>query len=244
MSQKTAALLIIGNEILSGRTQDANLACLAKFLVERGIRLSEVRVIGDYEEQIIRGVRELKTSVDYLFTTGGIGPTHDDITSDCIAKALGHRLFRHPEAERLLMDYYPPEKRNPARMKMADVPEGCELILNPVSTAPGYKIENVFVLAGVPQIMAAMLKNLEHHLSPGQITLSKALTVHTGEADVAAALTALQQKYMQTEIGSYPFFRDGKPGTEIVFRGLNEADLQAALESLREQCSGRGFKTS
>ena len=156
----TAALLIIGNEILSGRTQDANLAFLAQELNEAGIQVREVRVVPDEETEIVAAVNALRAKFDHLFTTGGIGPTHDDITSACVAKAVGRPLIRHPEAERRLLAYYPPEKVNPARMKMADTPEGAELIDNPVSVAPGFTIENVHVLPGVPSILQAMFAGM------------------------------------------------------------------------------------
>lgn len=172
----SACLIIIGNEILSGRTVDANLPHLAKVLGEAGIRLAEARVVPDDEGEIIDAVNTCSTKHDYVFTTGGIGPTHDDITSACVAKAFGRPFGRHPEAEALLLAYYPPEKVNEARMSMADMPEGVKLIDNPVSTAPGFRIENVFVLAGVPKIMQAMLDGIIPTLEGG------AKTYASGEA--------------------------------------------------------------
>ncbi|MBT6884171.1 MAG: competence/damage-inducible protein A, partial [Rhodospirillaceae bacterium] len=164
----TAALIIIGNEILSGRTQDANLAFLGEQLNELGVRLREVRVIPDVEDTIIETVNTLRQAFDYVFTTGGIGPTHDDITSAAIAKAFGTELARHPEAEALLLGHYKPEDVTPARMKMADIPVGATLLDNPVSKAPGFRLENVHVLPGVPRIMQAMFKLFSHELVGGE----------------------------------------------------------------------------
>jgi molybdenum cofactor synthesis domain-containing protein len=239
----TAALLIIGNEILSGRTVDANLPYLAAFLGKIGIRLMEVRVVPDIEAEIVDAVNTLRAKMDYVFTTGGIGPTHDDITAAAIAKAFGLELIRHPEAERRLIAFYPPEKRTEARMKMAETPEGAELIDNPVSVAPGFIVENVHVMAGVPKIMQAMLDMVRPRLSGGALVSARTLVVFAGEGDMAAALGDIQGRYANVEIGSYPFFRMDKPGTSIVFRGDEVALIDAAFAELEAYCASKGVET-
>src|SRR3954454_1473596 len=182
----TAALVIIGNEILSGRTQDVNLAFLATQLNEAGIQMGEVRVVPDAEADIVEAVNALRGKHDHVFTTGGIGPTHDDITSASIAKAFGLPYGRHPEAERRLLAYYPPEKVNRARMKMAETPEGAELIDNPVSVAPGFIIGNVFVLAGIPQVVRAMFDGIRPTLRGGTLVRSRSITTYSPEGEIAA----------------------------------------------------------
>jgi len=238
----TAALLIIGNEILSGRTVDANLPYLASFLGKIGIRLVEVRVVSDIEEEIVDAVNALRAKVDYLFTTGGIGPTHDDITSAAVAKAVGRKLVRHPEAERRLIAFYPPERRTEARMKMAETPEGAELIDNPVSVAPGFIVENVHVLAGVPKIMQAMLDVLRPRLQGGAVVHARTLVVFRGEGDMASTLGAIQDRFASVDIGSYPFFRMDKPGTSIVCRSDEVAALDAAFAELEAYCRTNGIE--
>ena len=190
MSEKpvTACLIIIGNEILSGRTVDANLPHLAKALGEIGVRLAEARVVSDDEAEIVDAVNTCRAKHNYVFTTGGIGPTHDDITAAAIAKAFGRPFGRNAEAEKLLLAYYPPEKVNEARMSMADMPEGAVLIDNPVSIAPGFRIENVHVLAGVPKIMQAMLDNIIPTLKGGPIVISRSVTVFMPEGELALHL--------------------------------------------------------
>lgn len=225
----TAALIIIGNEILSGRTQDKNLAWLGKELNELGVRLMEVRVIPDIESTIIDTVNALRSAHSYVFTTGGIGPTHDDITCASVAKAFGRKVVRHPEAERRLLAHYTPEQINEARMKMADVPEGAELIDNPVSTAPGFRVENVFVMAGVPSIMQAMFGNVKHLLTGGAKMLSCTLSAFVTEGTIAAGLTAVQNAHPATEIGSYPFIRDGRLGTSLVVRCTDVDELERTV---------------
>ncbi len=238
----TAALLIIGNEILSGRTVDANLPYLASFLGKIGIRLVEVRVVSDIEAEIVDAVNTLRAKVDYLFTTGGIGPTHDDITSASVAKAVGRKLIRHPEAERRLIDFYPPERRTEARMKMAETPEGAELIDNPVSVAPGFIVENVHVMAGVPKIMQAMLDVLRPRLQGGAVVHSRTLVVFRGEGDMASSLSAIQDRFPTIDIGSYPFFRMDKPGTSIVFRSDDTSAIDAAFVELEAYCRTNGIE--
>src|ERR687892_2161543 len=231
----TACLIIIGNEILSGRTVDANLPYIAARLGEIGIRIAEARVVPDDEGAIVDAVNACRARHRYVFTTGGIGPTHDDITARSIAKAFGRRFERNHEAERRLLAYYPPERVNAARMSMADMPEGVELIDNPISVAPGFRIENVHVLPGVPQIMQAMLDGLLPGLKGGARVLSRAITVLAPEGDVAAAgLGEIQARFPALEIGSYPFWRPEGPGTTGVFRGTDQAQIDAAAEALLE----------
>jgi molybdenum cofactor synthesis domain-containing protein len=231
----TACLIIIGNEILSGRTADANLAYIATRLGEIGVRMAEARVVPDDEAAIVEAVNACRARYTYVFTTGGIGPTHDDITAACVAKAFARRFERNREAERRLLAYYPPERVNEARMSMADMPEGVELIDNPISVAPGFRIENVYVLPGVPKIMQAMLDGLLPGLRGGARMLSRAITVLAAEGDVAAAgLGDLQVRFPDLEIGSYPFWRPEGPGTTIVLRGTDRAKIGAAADALFE----------
>jgi molybdenum cofactor synthesis domain-containing protein len=231
----TACLIIIGNEILSGRTVDANLSYIATRLGEIGICMAEARIVPDDEVAIVEAVNACRARHHYVFTTGGIGPTHDDITAQSIAEAFGRRFERNREAERRLLAYYPPERVNAARMSMADMPEGVELIDNPISVAPGFRLENVYVLPGVPQIMQAMLDGLLPRLEGGARVRSRAITVLAPEGDVAAAsLGDIQARFPGLEIGSYPFFRPEGPGTTIVFRGTDQAQIDAAAEALFE----------
>ena len=234
MSNKitTAAILIIGNEILSGRTQDANVQFLGQGLVKLGICLSEVRIVPDIEIDIIEAINDLRSRFDYLFTTGGIGPTHDDITTACVSKAFGVDVVRHPVAEALLLKRYKPEDVNESRMKMADVAEGASLIDNPISVAPGYKIENVFVMAGVPRIVQAMFDSIKGDLKGGPPVLSKSIEASVQEGAIAESLGNIQLNYPDVEIGSYPFFRDGKLGTCLVARSSDPNKLDAATEEI------------
>ncbi len=229
----TAAILIIGNEILSGRTQDVNLAFLAKELGALGIRVREARVVQDVEEEIVAAVNHCRQRYDLVFTTGGIGPTHDDITSPSIAKAFGVEWVRNPEAVQLLARHYEGAMLNEARLRMATVPQGARLIDNPVSTAPGFQIANVYVLAGVPSIMRAMFEGLKSGLPGGQAVASRTVSTFLGEGTIAEALGALQARFPALEIGSYPFFRQGKFGTSLVIRGTSATALDAAAEGLR-----------
>jgi molybdenum cofactor synthesis domain-containing protein len=240
----TACLIIIGNEILSGRTADANLSYIAARLGEIGIRMAEARVVPDDEAAIVEAVNACRARHSYVFTTGGIGPTHDDITAQSIAKAFGRRFERNREAERRLLAYYPPERVNEARMSMANMPEGVELIDNPISVAPGFRIENVHVLPGVPKIMQAMLDGLLPTLKGGAKVWSRAITVLAPEGDVAAAgLGDIQARFPALEIGSYPFWRPEGPGTTIVFRGTDRAQFDAAVEVLLELAARLGAAT-
>ncbi len=230
----TAAVLVIGNEILSGRTRDANLNYLAKALTEIGIRLMEARVVPDIEATIIANVNDLRGRYDYLFTTGGIGPTHDDITSASVAKAFGLDLVRSEDAvARLTRQYGGPEHLTEARLRMAHVPEGAELIDNPVSAAPGFRIGNVHVLAGVPRICEAMFDGLKGQLQGGDRVYSVTVSAHVGEGIIAKDLGLLQDRYPDLDIGSYPFFRQGKYGASFVLRGTDRQRLEAAAAELR-----------
>ena len=231
----TAALVIIGNEVLSGRTQDANVKYLGEKLNSLGIRLLEVRVIPDVEESIIDAVNNLRRQFDYIFTTGGIGPTHDDITTASISKAFGIKVVRDPEAERLVRsNYVAPRVATRARLKMADVPEGSVLLKNPVSKAPGFRVENVYVLAGVPSICQAMFHSLKHELVGGDPMRSVAIAVYLAEGTLAKGLTALQDKYLDVGLGSYPFYRDGRFGASIVARSQSPDRLSAAANEIRQ----------
>ncbi|WP_439815310.1 competence/damage-inducible protein A [Zavarzinia sp. CC-PAN008] len=229
----TACLIIIGNEILSGRTQDANLAHIARTLNGWGVRLMHARVIPDIEDTIVSTLNECRAAFDYVFTTGGIGPTHDDITADCVAKAFGVPLVEHPEAIAILETYYPKGELTVARRRMARVPQGGDLVPNPVSKAPGFRIGNVFVLAGVPAIMRAQLHETREHISGGLPMVSRTVTAFVGESRVAVQLEELQDRYTDVEIGSYPFWKDGKLGTSLVFRGTDPARLEAGADELK-----------
>lgn len=228
----TAAILIIGNEILSGRTQDTNVQFLGKGLVQLGICLSEVRVVPDVEDDIIDAINTLRSRFDYLFTTGGIGPTHDDITTACVSKAFGVDVVRHPVAETLLLERYKPEDVNEARMKMADVADGAKLIDNPISVAPGYQIENVFVLAGVPRIMQAMFDGVKGNLKGGKPVLSKSIEAYITEGTLAGPLGEIQDNFPDVDIGSYPFFKDRLFGTCLVVRSCDQEKLDAVVDSI------------
>ncbi|NDF13144.1 MAG: competence/damage-inducible protein A [Proteobacteria bacterium] len=237
-----AALAIIGNEILSGRTQDTNLAYLAKFLNELGIRLMEVRVVPDVESDIIDSVAALKKRYTYVFTTGGIGPTHDDITTASIAKMFGKPIEAHPDALRRLEKHYSSAGQpfNEARRKMAIVPVGATLIDNPISVAPGFYIENVFVLAGVPKIMQAMLDGLRPMLKGGTPMHSVTVSTYLTEGMIASELGTVQEKNPEVEIGSYPFIRDGKLGTSLVMRGYEMEKIHVATAAVKQLIVAKG----
>lgn len=228
----TACLIIIGNEILSGRTQDANLAIIGRKCDALGIRLTEARVIADVEADIVETVNECRTLFTYVFTTGGIGPTHDDITAAAIASAFGVEVMRNKEAVNALDRYYEPGRLTEARLKMADVPAGAELIDNPVSGAPGFQLENVFVLPGVPSIMDAMFDGMTDRLVGGDPILTDNVTTNLLESEIAADLGVLQDKYPDVSMGSYPYFRKGKLGVNLVLRGTDGARMDAAADEL------------
>jgi molybdenum cofactor synthesis domain-containing protein len=228
----TAAVLIIGNEILSGRTQDANLNVIAKKLAGIGVRLAEARVVPDIEEDIIKAVNEVRKKYTYVFTTGGIGPTHDDITADSVGKAFGVAVNENPEARKRLLAYYTETNINPARMRMARVPQGASLIDNPISAAPGFLIENVYVLAGVPGIMQAMIDNIAATLKHGPTIHSIAISGYVAESMVAEELSAIAVRWPQLDIGSYPWFRQGQYGTSLVVRGTDKDAAQNAANEI------------
>ncbi len=238
----TAALLVIGDEILSGRTQDKNVAQLGSWLNVQGIRLSEVRIVPDVEAKIVEAVNALRAGNDYLFTTGGIGPTHDDITVDAIAVALGVPVVIHPEARRMLEQYY--ESRggiNEGRLRMARVPEGAELIINRVSGAPGIKIDNLFIMAGVPHITAGMLDGLTGTLEGGRPLVSVTLGSMAPESEVADLLREAERAHPGVSVGSYPFFKDGKVGANFVVRSEDLELAQACADLVAASLESAGY---
>ena len=236
----TACCLIIGNEVLSGRTKDENLGWLAERLTDLGIRMAEARVIPDDEEVIINTVNEVREKYTYVFTTGGIGPTHDDITSLCVAKAFGVEVHRNPEAKALLEAYIPAKRLNEARLKMADVPVGSMLIRNPVSKAPGFQMGNVYVMAGVPSIMRTMFDELASTLTGGTKMESIAVASYLPEGAVAAPLGDIQDAHPKVEIGSYPFFRAGHFGCTLISRGTDMTELETVAEEVRQMIISLG----
>jgi len=220
-----AAILIIGNEILSGRTQDTNTSTLAKWLNSIGVQITEVRIIRDIEKEIINTLNFLRTNNDYVFTTGGIGPTHDDITAQSVAKAIGVNYEVHKEAYKILEAYYKPGEFNEGRQKMVWMPKNAKLILNPTSGAPGFNIENVFCLPGVPSILKSMLGGLKNDIVGGKPILSYTISLRTVESEIANSLTKVQDKNKDVEIGSYPFFQAGKLGVSIVIRSDDQSKI-------------------
>lgn len=237
----SAALVVIGDEILSGRTHDRNIAQVASWLQVQGIRLAEVRVVSDNEEAIAAAVNALRTAHDYLFTTGGIGPTHDDITVDAVAKALGLPVVVHPEARRILEDYYASRGGvTEARLRMARVPEGAELIPNRMSGAPGIRIGNVFLMAGVPHICAQMLDALTGMLEGGAPLLSETIGCWVPESEVAELLREVEKAHPQCQIGSYPFFREGNVGANFVIRSTGAGELRSCADTLCEALGDAG----
>jgi molybdenum cofactor synthesis domain-containing protein len=231
----TAAVLLIGDEILSGRTKDRNLGYIADFLTALGIDLKEARVVPDVEEAIVAAVNALRSTYTYVFTTGGIGPTHDDITADAVAKAFGVPIDHDPEAVALLQAFFSEIGREPneARMRMARLPAGARMIPNPVSKAPGFQIGNVYVMAGIPVIMQAMLQELAPDLVHGVPMRSEAVTIRAGEGDIALGLGAIQKAYPTVVIGSYPFEANDGLAAQIVLRSRNPEALEAALAEVR-----------
>ncbi len=220
-----AAILIIGNEILSGRTQDTNTSTLATWLNSIGVKVNEVRVIPDQEEKIVETLNVLRKLNDYVFTTGGIGPTHDDITAESVSKAFGIKYEIHKEAFKILESYYKPGEFNEGRQKMIWMPENADLILNPTSGAPGFSVENVFCLPGVPSIMKSMLGGLKHKIIGGDPILSHTISLKTVESEIASSLRKVQDENKDVEIGSYPFFHAGKLGVSIVLRSENQSKI-------------------
>lgn len=239
----SAALIIIGDEILSGRTQDRNIQHIAGKMAEIGVPVKEVRVIEDDRRKIIDTVNALKGEYSYVFTTGGIGPTHDDITTASVAAAFGVPVAASAPARKMLEDYYGTDKLNDARLKMADMPEGAELIPNEISGAPGFRIENVYVMAGIPRIMQAMFEHVLAGIRPCGAILSQEVTVYAGESAIAADLSRLQEKFQEVKIGSYPFMPgESQPrlGTNIVFRCKDKPALETAVSELKEILGKRG----
>ena len=229
----TAALVVIGDEILSGRTHDKNIAQIASWLQVQGIRLAEVRVVADLEDAIIGAVDTLRAQHDYLFTTGGIGPTHDDITVDAVAKALGVSVIVHPEARAILEDYYRTRGGlNEGRLRMARAPAGADLIPNPMSGAPGLRIGNVYLMAGVPAITAGMLEGLTGTLEGGLPLISETIGCWVAESEVAKLLGDTEKHHEGCQIGSYPFWRDSKSGANFVIRSVDASELADCVRSL------------
>ena len=237
MSKNTkvnAAILIIGNEILSGRTQDTNTSTLSLWLNSIGVKVQEVKIIPDVEETIVNSVNLLRKQYDYVFTTGGIGPTHDDITAESISKAFNLKYEMHKEGYKLLEKYYKPGEFNEGRQKMIWMPENAKLILNPTSGAPGFNVENVFCLPGVPSILKSMLGGLKHFIVGGEPILSHTISLKTVESEIANSLTKVQEENQDVEIGSYPFFHAGKLGVSIVLRSENQSKI--------DQCNSQILK--
>ncbi|MFW5655392.1 MAG: competence/damage-inducible protein A [Roseicyclus sp.] len=234
MQTPTAAMLVIGDEILSGRTRDANTHHLARALTDHGIRLREVRVVADEHPRIVAAVKDLSAAFDHVFTSGGIGPTHDDITADAVAEAMGVAIGIREDARAVLQAHYDRQGQelNEARLRMARIPEGATLIDNPVSAAPGFSIRNVHVMAGVPAIFEAMLAGLLPGLTGGDPVLSQSLRILRGEGDIAEALGALAQAHPEVSIGSYPFQRDGIHGSNVVVRSQEGAAVDRVMAEL------------
>ena len=242
--QWTAALIVIGDEILSGRTQDKNVSQVAVWLNDQGIQLAEVRIVPDVEERIGEAVKALRTAHDYLFTTGGIGPTHDDITVDSIAAALGVPVIVHPQARAILEDYYATRGGlTDARLRMARVPEGAELIPNPTSGAPGVRIGNLFILAGVPHIAASMLEALTGTLDGGRPMQSVTIGAFAAESEVADLLRRTEQEHPGVAVGSYPFLsRDGRYGANFVVRSDDGERARRCAEAIGTRLREAGYE--
>ena len=241
--KKGAAVLVIGDEILSGRTQDTNSNHIARFLGSLGIDLKEIRVVGDVESEIVAALNALRAVYDFVFTTGGIGPTHDDITADAVAKAFGVGIGYHPQAYALLEARYPPGEFNDMRKRMARIPDGAALVKNPVSAAPGFHLGNVYVLAGVPMVMRAMLEQIAPELPRGATVKSVTVEANIPEGTVAPGLARLQNEHPDVAIGSYPFYREGAPqpfGAQLVLRSRNSAALERTVLALEEMLRGLG----
>ncbi len=236
----SASVLVIGNEILSGRTQDVNLNYLASGLNDIGIRVKEARMIPDDVDVIVNAVNFSRKTYDYVLTTGGIGPTHDDITSACVAKAFGVPFGRNAEAEAILRAFYRPEDITEERLSMADMPEGAILINNPVSRAPGFQLDNVFVLPGVPRIMREMFEGAKHRLSGGDPVLSVSITSHLPEGTFAGPLGRLQDRFPDVDMGSYPFFRKNVLGANLVLRSPDPDLLDQAAHAVRQMIRDLG----
>lgn len=241
---KTAAIIVIGDEILSGRTKDKNIGWLAEQLNEIGIDLIEARVIADVEELIIRHVTELSKANDYVFTSGGIGPTHDDITTASIAKAFGKKVIRHKEAERRLLKHYEGTDIpfNEARQKMADIPEDADLIDNPASAAPGFILHNVYVMAGVPSILQSMFEGLKDQLIGGQKKVRLTVQCAIGEGTIATIMADVAQSFDDLSVGSYPWFKPGQFGTAVVVSSKQRDHVHQAAQMVAQKVSEAGYE--
>ena len=230
----TAAILVIGDEILSGRTKDKNIGYIAEYMTNIGIDLREVRIVADVTEEIVAALNALRARYSYVFTTGGIGPTHDDITADAVAAAFGVAIDHDPRAIAMLAERFPPDQLNAARLRMARIPAGAELIANSVSKAPGFTIGNVHVMAGVPAIMQAMLDVVAPTLRTGVRMLSETVQAGLREGDIGTELARVQQAHPDVAIGSYPFFSDAGPDTNVVVRSRDPVRLAEAVEAVRQ----------
>ena len=237
----TAAILVIGDEILSGRTKDKNIGYMADHFTAIGIHLKEARIVADEQEEIINAINILREKYDYVFTTGGIGPTHDDITADCIAEAFGLPIDIDPRALKLLHERYEPHELTEPRLRMARIPQGADLIENSVSKAPGFMVENVIVMAGVPGIMQVMLDAVTPRLKTGRKMLSVAIKVYRPEGDVAPILSEMQDVYPEVPMGSYPFFEKEALGVNVVLRSINEEWLSQAERAVRSRLREQGM---
>jgi len=240
--QPTAAVLIIGDEILSGRTKDANLSLLAGKLGSIGIEVAEARVVPDDESVVVDAVNALREKYTYVFTTGGIGPTHDDITADCIAKAFGVPIDFRDDARAILEEHYPTGELNQSRLRMARIPDGAELILNPVSKAPGFRLGNVYVLPGIPMLVEVMVDGLLEKLTGGDVVHTHSLAAFVPESHIAPGLGAIQNDLPQVRIGSYPFLREGKAGANLVCRSTDVSALEEAAQRVRTLIAELGTK--
>ena len=227
-----AAIVIIGNEVLSGRTQDVNVINISNWLNNLGVKLEEVRIIPDNEKTIISTINEIRKAFKYVFTTGGIGPTHDDITAKSISKAFKVKYCYHPEAYRILENYYEKGKFNIGRKKMAKMPKSASLIFNPSSAAPGFFVKNVYCLPGVPSILKSMLGGLNNKIIGGKKVISKTLSLRTVESEISVPLEKVQNKYKKLEIGSYPFFKQGKLGVSLVIRSKNSKLIKKCIDDI------------
>ena len=237
----TAALLVIGEEILSGRTRDENIAYIAAYLTRIGIVLREIRVVADSKAEIAAAVNDLRRRFTYVFTTGGIGPTHDDVTTDAIAMAFGVEVIVDPEAVAAMRKLFSSEELTPARLRMARIPRGAALIDNAISRAPGFMLENVIVMAGVPRIMQVMLDAVTPRLAKGRPILTRSIRLDVPEGDAAPGLAELQASHPEVQIGSYPFFENKRLGTYVVLRSSDEAKLEAAQNALWIFIHNEGF---
>ena len=236
----TAAVLVIGDEILSGRTQDTNTAYIAKYLATLGIDVREARVVPDIQEEIAQSLNALRTRYTYVFTTGGIGPTHDDITADAVAAAFGVGIDFHPEAMAMLSARYKPGEFNDMRKRMARIPDTATLVKNSVSTAPGFQIGNVFVMAGVPMIMRAMLEDIAPRLKRGTPVTVATVQMRLPEGRIAAGLAAIQADHPALAVGSYPFYREDGSGVQVVVRGRDPAEVELAAGAVEALVRNEG----